>query len=147
MRRRHRAKTPKTHHQATPQPKEHNMPTTTPTPKPRQSHAKATPKPRQSHAQTAVRVRRGSEGPRHDPYGFIEITVDHYGNRYTLHEGLACWLEVNEERLEFFGDDYANTPRVLFEEWTGCSVGRWLCIDERLHPYEEDPMGNLSDYY
>lgn len=51
---------------------------------------------------TRVDVRRGSEGPRHDPYGWTEITVTRLGIVATIREsGLGyCSLTVGSERGE-----------------------------------------------
>lgn len=42
-----------------------------------------------------ISIRTGSEGPRHDPYHYQELTVNGRAGKVTLHTGLACWLAVN----------------------------------------------------
>jgi hypothetical protein len=43
----------------------------------------------------SISIRTGSEGPRHDPYHFIEITVHRpNGKKVTHHSGLAEWARV-----------------------------------------------------
>lgn len=49
--------------------------------------------------------KNGSEGPRHDPYGYQEIVfVTQFENEkpyfITLHDGLACWVELGKDRFE-----------------------------------------------
>jgi len=45
---------------------------------------------------SSVDIRTGTEGPRHDPYGYEELTVtSERCGTVTLHEGLGCWLRVN----------------------------------------------------
>ena len=40
----------------------------------------------------------GSEGPRHDPYGFVEFTLVYREGRIaTLHVGLGVWLQILQE--------------------------------------------------
>lgn len=50
-------------------------------------------------------IKRGSEGPRHDPYSYTEITVKRTdGNKVlrsaTIHAGLAYWAETSDGRRE-----------------------------------------------
>lgn len=51
---------------------------------------------------TKVRLRSGTEGPRHDPYGWNEISVDREGHTATLHSSglFNDWLEVDGVRFE-----------------------------------------------
>src|SRR5690349_18265847 len=51
---------------------------------------------------TIVRLQSGTEGPRHDPYGWQEITVERNGHCATIHySGLYDdWLEVDGIRFE-----------------------------------------------
>lgn len=45
---------------------------------------------------TIVRLRSGTEGPRHDPYGWHEIDVEREGKFATLHSSglFNDWLEI-----------------------------------------------------
>jgi hypothetical protein len=43
----------------------------------------------------SISTRTGTEGPRHDPYSFTEITVEARGHRVTVHYGLGEWIEVD----------------------------------------------------
>lgn len=48
----------------------------------------------------------GSEGPRHDPYAYTEITVHRAdGREVTLHSGLAEWMTYSDGRVERRFDD------------------------------------------
>lgn len=92
-------------------------------------------------------VRTGSEGPRHDPYGFEERIV--YVNDITvkLHTGLGVWckafakadhpLETNDEKLAVD----------LFTTITGLTPEAFDRAYNRLHRNDEpDPMGSPSMY-
>ena len=65
--------------------------------------------------------RRGTEGPRHDPYGFDEISIHNSRNGdVTAHFGLACWLTIEGSgRTNFHGPDDANRLSDAFEQVTG----------------------------
>ena len=49
-----------------------------------------------SHPRLAVKIKTGSEGPRHDPYHYREMIVRHNGNTTIIHEGLMVWLRHND---------------------------------------------------
>lgn len=62
---------------------------------------------------TRVFSRTGTEGPRHDPYGYTELQVRNERGSFVLHEGLAVWVEVrlrNAKPVRF------ETPRFTQEE-------------------------------
>lgn len=42
-------------------------------------------------------IETGAEGPRHDPYGFTEITLERGDNTTTIHMGLGEWVRHNDE--------------------------------------------------
>jgi len=43
----------------------------------------------------SITVKNGDEGPRHDPYSFVEYTVERKGKRKTtIHLGLVVWCKV-----------------------------------------------------
>jgi hypothetical protein len=43
-----------------------------------------------------VRIKTGSEGPKHDPYSYTEYTFEQAGKpTVTFHAGLGVWLEVD----------------------------------------------------
>lgn len=51
-----------------------------------------------------LRVRHGSEGPRHDPYSYTEYTVERAsGDVAVLHEGIGVWAKVNGRKVD--GDE------------------------------------------
>lgn len=56
---------------------------------------------------TTVHVKTGTEGPRHDPYGFTEITVDGRNGKVTFHSGLSTWLTQNTafSQIKYTGDE------------------------------------------
>jgi hypothetical protein len=45
-----------------------------------------------NHPKLRVTILTGSEGPRHDPYLYKEITVHQPDGSTTLHEGLGTWV-------------------------------------------------------
>lgn len=72
-------------------------------------------------------TRTGSEGPRHDPYAFTETTVLRKGRKVTVHEGLACWLQLDGEEVSA-NDDVV--VRENFKRLTGFSPGQ---IEKFIH--------------
>lgn len=88
-----------------------------------------------------ISVRRGSEGPRHDPYGYTEITVTTNGDVVTYHGGLGEWVRVNGVKVD---DD--SLAVMLFERHTGMSVEQAMRAYDRAHPHFDDPMGRPGDY-
>lgn len=59
-----------------------------------------------NHPHLKMRMRTGSEGPRHDPYSYTEYTVETPNAEVLLHEGLAVFKEVNGERVSAKSGDY-----------------------------------------
>lgn len=56
---------------------------------------------------SAVSLRHGTEGPRHDPYAFTEVTVKRAdGREITAHTGLALWLKVKLANGRFVEVEY-----------------------------------------
>jgi hypothetical protein len=55
-----------------------------------------------------VSIKTGSEGPRHDPYAYTEITVHRAdGREVVLHTGLAEWMTYKDGRVvRRFQDEY-----------------------------------------
>ena len=50
---------------------------------------------------TSIDVARGSEGPKHDPYSYVEVVVARADGRVArYHGGLIEWCEVNGVRVE-----------------------------------------------
>src|SRR5580698_9347517 len=78
-----------------------------------------------------VRIRRGSEGPEHDPYSFTEITfffTDKSRKPFTIHQGLGDWLKHGKRKYEWD----AHCIATKFEELTGLSVRRAEAIPDIL---------------
>jgi len=79
-----------------------------------------------------ISIKRGSEGPRHDPYAYTEITFTFTDPRrapVTLHEGLGDWLK-RAKALARLSDGESAAER--FEALTGLSARRASEIPERL---------------
>lgn len=77
----------------------------------------------------SVNIRRGTEGPRHDPYAYEEIIVSRPdGRKVKLHSGLGEWLEVQTAEGRKIrvdeSDRYAGPERLreLFAFHSGISV-------------------------
>jgi hypothetical protein len=51
------------------------------------------------HPKLRVVIKTGSEGPRHDPYSFKEITVTQPDGVTVLHEGLGTWLRASGRKV------------------------------------------------
>ena len=71
--------------------------------------------------------RTGSEGPRHDPYAYEEITVETPSGETTLHMGLGVWLDHNGHRIKpDFGNNYEASEKELittiFPKLTGWTM-------------------------
>jgi len=65
----------------------------------------------------------GTEGPRHDPYGYTEITARRNGHAVTLHTGLAVWLKVNGEMFDAkITKEQKLLLNQLTDEWELCTV-------------------------
>jgi hypothetical protein len=74
-----------------------------------------------------IHIKTGREGPRHDPYGYDEITVHRAdGAHVTLHEGLGTWIEFKDARGTGNKLDERDAPRAqidaAFERVAGVSV-------------------------
>lgn len=80
----------------------------------------------------------GTEGPRHDPYGYNQLTVHRDGAndfptklRVTIHSGLALWCMVEyryytgngQHKWAVMHNASHNSEKVLalFEQWAGVS--------------------------
>lgn len=73
---------------------------------------------------TSLSVRYGQEGPRHDPYSTIDVTVSRLGNDVRLHSGLLDYIEINGERMDENHPYLVGTTLPsLFEAATGMDVG------------------------
>lgn len=90
---------------------------------------------------SSINIKTGSEGPRHDPYHYDEITVNRPdGSWVTLHVGLAFWAETSEgERID--NDDRG--ALVLFEKAAGISlpVAYKAYREVRVRRYTRHPCG------
>lgn len=70
-----------------------------------------------------VKVRRGSEGPAHDPYSYTEVTFYFTNKRrkpVTYHGGLGAWVRHGKRRYE--GYHGHKDPALIFKRLTGLSV-------------------------
>jgi hypothetical protein len=65
-----------------------------------------------------ITYKSGSEGPRHDPYHFEEVTIHGRAGNVTAHIGLGVWLSVNGHRMEIPEVDLD----ISFQRLTGISI-------------------------
>lgn len=91
------------------------------------------------HPQLTVQVETGSEGPRHDPYHFVETHVTTPNGTTVLHEGLGTWLKFNGKefptRQEHKGNYEAyelHLRNELFPRCTGWTITQLNRIGRRI---------------
>jgi len=90
-----------------------------------------------------VTMRRGTEGPKHDPYGYDEVIVAVAGHVCTCHLGLGIWIKVDGEKHRVTEANYQE----MFQLLTGDTPENWISNYEEDHREDiEDPMGCLADY-
>lgn len=68
---------------------------------------------------SSITMRTGSEGPRHDPYSYTELTVRRGNTTVSAHYGLLVWLECNGEREQINDDKLLS---MLFQDMTGLTI-------------------------
>lgn len=77
-----------------------------------------------------VSVRRGVEGPKHDPYGYTEVTFTRTDGRVVvMHEGLGTWVKVDGARPK---DLTELECYEAFEAATGMPFRRAECVPHRV---------------
>lgn len=67
---------------------------------------------------TTLDIRRGSEGPRHDPYSYEELILHRGDDEFKLHIGLTVWFKINGREVKI---DYDN-PDEAWESYTEISI-------------------------
>jgi len=80
--------------------------------------------------------RSGSEGPRHDPYSYVEFKVTINDAIFTLHMGLAEFLEVESPRGTIRVDntnEHPNQVETLFEDLSGVDLDQLEPWYDRVH--------------
>jgi hypothetical protein len=101
----------------------------------------------------ALDMRSGSEGPRHDPYGWEEISVVLNGCTITLRSGGLGYQRLSIDK-KVVAEEWDAFPRraipneavKAFETLTGIPVKKFEKYYYRAHPYFNDPYGSLRDY-
>lgn len=53
-----------------------------------------------SHPKLTVRMRTGSEGPRHDPYSFMDLVIETPERTVVVHEGFVCSIKCDGSEIE-----------------------------------------------
>lgn len=105
---------------------------------------------------TTITIDRGSEGPRHDPYLWTEITVARTSPRFTgkvtLHTGLAEWVAIDgaPQPVEAFA---CGSAEELFTRLAGVTparaMGAYVEYRERrlrFHPCGSRHIDSVSGY-
>lgn len=78
---------------------------------------------------TKLFLQHGEEGPKYDPYSYMEMTVHRKGKEVTLHSGFFYWVEINGQRVNEKHDNQGNTivdPEVIFEKETGLTAQTFM---------------------
>lgn len=74
------------------------------------------------HPRLKVRKSTGSEGPRHDPYHYDELTIKTPQGEFVAHLGLAVYVQENGEKISAAGNDYEQAFKwqdSYLVKWTG----------------------------
>jgi hypothetical protein len=86
-----------------------------------------------SHPRLRVELIRGTEGPRHDPYGYDEYHATTPNGTFILHEGLGTWLKGDGERITAHNDVAESDLRRTWEHLVGFTIAQINRISARLH--------------
>lgn len=74
-----------------------------------------------------IHVKRGSEGPRHDPYSYTEVTF-YFTNKkrkpVIYHAGLGEWTKHGK-------NTYEENPAAMFQKLTGLNPRKAAIIPEK----------------
>lgn len=84
----------------------------------------------------------GTEGPLHDPYGYVEWTVTINGNNITIHLGLDEFVKFNEERVASGLED----SKYVFFAYTGIPLESLDRIYNRMK-YRCTECGNKKGFH
>lgn len=76
------------------------------------------------HPRLTVHKRTGSEGPKHDPYGFVEITATTPRGEIMIHAGLAEYLKVNGVLFDNPRREWMEEQWESFTGFTLTQIGR-----------------------
>ncbi len=89
-----------------------------------------------NHPRISLSLKTGSEGPRHDPYGFEEYEIDTPSGETTLHLGLGFWLKHNGRRIEAAGRaEESELCGPILKKLTGFSLDEILALKERVEKH------------
>ena len=93
------------------------------------------------------KVKGGSEGPKHDPYGYNEYSFTQNGKNYIVHMGLAQWIKIDGSTITATGDDYDNEEKFLKKHGVDYKQLQKLMSDHYSKNSDyDDPMGPPSRY-
>jgi hypothetical protein len=82
-----------------------------------------------------ISIKRGSEGPEHDPYSFTEITfyfTDPKRSKVVYHRGLGEWLKYDGQKYDESDVWLPSSIDYLFKHITGLSVRKAESIPDML---------------
>lgn len=80
-----------------------------------------------------LKIKTGTEGPRHDPYSYTETTMERNGDTVTLHEGLGDWLRVNGAVQDVRRSALGSEERRTFVSITGYTPEQLRRFVDRAH--------------
>ena len=84
-----------------------------------------------NHPKLYVHLTTGTEGPKHDPYGYQEYAITTPNGVTVLHEGLGVWISFRGEMLSTpHGEHYIR--KHMFPALTGYTVEQIERIHRRL---------------
>lgn len=93
-----------------------------------------------------IYFRTGTEGPRHDPYSYTEITVSRKGHRRAmLHMGLGVWSEVGGRRCRRYNEarDVARFEKAC--GWTLAELEKARGLHYRHRDLEAEELAYASE--
>ena len=73
----------------------------------------------------AIFVRSGSEGPRHDPYGWEEFEVHRNGRRVSVREGGLGYTRLTVDDVTCESDPSQDAVDAWFQLFTGRTATAW----------------------
>lgn len=96
---------------------------------------------------TNFKVKHGSEGPSHDPYGYTEYSFTKDGNSYIVHIGLVQYIKINGKSIQAANVGLYDNEEQFIKKYTGVDYQTLYDLEEKNYiNYDEDPMGHPSIY-
>lgn len=70
--------------------------------------------------------RQGNEGPKYDPYGYTELTLEKNGRTYVVHMGLALWFKVDKIKIDLCEPEQVERMLKTWTGYTPMELERWM---------------------